>query len=93
MAKWAKWCAISCTHVPHQSEKAIDRLLEEIKGRKLTHFIHLGDVIDADAASVHADDSPGSTLYEEFTVAADMLRRIRERLPKDCKLILLETRP
>ena len=77
-------------HVPHQSERAIDRLLEEIKGRKLTHFIHLGDVIDADAASVHSDDSPGNTLYEEFCVAADMLRRIREGLPKDCKLVLLD---
>ena len=90
MANWARWCAISCTHVPHQSERAIDRLLEEIKGRKLTHFVHLGDVIDADAASVHADDSPGSTLYEEFCVAADMLKKIRCALPSDCELVLLD---
>ena len=91
MSKWASWCAISCTHVPYQSERAIDRLLEELKGRKLSHFIHLGDVVDAEAASVHSsDDVSGYTLYEEFTIAADMLRRIREALPKDCQLVLLD---
>ncbi|QDP67301.1 MAG: hypothetical protein Unbinned4614contig1000_18 [Prokaryotic dsDNA virus sp.] len=90
MAEWAKWCAISCTHVPYQSERAIDRLLEEIKGRKLTHFIHLGDVIDGDAASVHSSDPAGHSLYDEFIEAADLLRRIREALPSDCNLILLD---
>jgi len=87
---WARWCAISCTHIPYQSERAIDRLLEEIKGRNLTHFIHLGDVVDAEAASVHNDDPVRHTLYEEFTVAADLLRRLREKLPKDCQLVLLD---
>ena len=90
MSKYAKFCAISCTHCPYQSERAIDNLLQQIKGRKLTHFIHLGDVVDAEAASVHNDDPVGHTLYDEFTVASDMLRRIREGLPKDCQLILLD---
>lgn len=89
-AKWASWAAISCTHVPYQSERALDRLLEELKGRKLTHFIHLGDVVDAEAASVHNDDPSRHTLYEEFCIAADMLRRIREVLPKNCELVLLD---
>ncbi len=89
-AKWASWAAISCTHVPYQSERAIERLIKELKGRKLTHFVHLGDVIDAEAASVHSDDPSAHTLYDEYCVAADMLRRIREALPSDCELILLD---
>lgn len=90
MADYARFAVISCTHCPYQSERAIENLLKELKGRKLTHFIHLGDVVDAEAASVHNDDPVGHTLYDEFTVASDMLRRIREGLPTDCKLILLD---
>lgn len=90
MTKYAKFAAISCTHCPYQSEQAISKLLNELKGRKLTHFVHLGDVVDAEAASVHADDPTTHTLYEEFCVAADMLGRIRRALPDDCKLILLD---
>ena len=90
MAEYVRFCAISCTHCPYQSERAIGNLLKELKGRKLTHFIHLGDVVDAEAASVHNDDPSGHTLYDEFTIASDMLRRIREALPIGCNLILLD---
>jgi len=89
-SKWARFCTISCTHCPYQNERAIDNLLKELKGRKLTHFIHLGDVVDAEGASVHADDPSGHTLYEEFCVAASLLGRIRKALPADCELILLD---
>tara|TARA_R100001594_G_scaffold150505_2_gene212025 strand:- start:4417 stop:5199 length:783 start_codon:yes stop_codon:yes gene_type:complete len=90
MSNWARFCTISCTHCPYQSEQAIDNLLKELKGRELTHFIHLGDVVDAEGASVHADDPASHTLYDEFLVASNMLRRIREALPSDCELILLD---
>jgi predicted phosphodiesterase len=91
MARYAQFAAISCTHCPYQSERAIEKLLHELKGRKLTHFIHCGDAVDAEAASVHNGNEPvGHTLIEEYKVAADMLRRIREALPKDCKLVLLD---
>mgnify|MGYP003661178776 CR=1 FL=1 len=90
-SKWAKWAAISCTHCPYQSERAIERLLKELKGRELTHFIHLGDVVDASGtASVHSSDIVSHTLYDEYVVASDMLRRIRGVLPSDCKLICLD---
>ena len=49
MSKYAQFAAISCTHCPYQSERAIAKLIEELKGRKLTHFIHCGDVVDAEA--------------------------------------------
>jgi len=67
MAEYARFGAISCTHCPYQSERAIAKLLEELKGRKLTHFIHCGDVVDAEAASVHNADEPvGHTLVQEY---------------------------
>ncbi len=92
MTKYARFAAISCTHCPYQSEQAIEKLLVELRSRKnLTHFIHLGDVVDAEAASVHADDSgSGHSLRDEFFGAAKMLGVIREALPKDCELILLD---
>jgi len=89
--KWARFAAISCTHCPYQSEPALERLLAELRSRKnLTHLVHLGDVIEGDASSVHASDPVGHTLYDEYVVAADMLRRIREALPADCALIALD---
>ena len=88
--KYAKFCAISCTHCPYQNDEAIDKLLHQLKGRKLTHFVHLGDVVDASGASVHADDPTTHTLYEEFTIASEMLKKIRTALPSDCELIMLE---
>lgn len=89
--QWAKFAAVSCTHCPYQSEPALERLLVELKSRRdLTHFIHLGDIIEGDASSVHASDPAGHTLYDEYVVAADMLRRIRECLPADCKLIAFD---
>lgn len=90
MAEYARFAAISCTHCPYQSDRAIDNLLRELKGQKLTHFIHLGDVIDAEAASVHADDPSTHTLHEEYLMASKMLGKIRGGLPDDCKLILLD---
>ena len=91
MTDYARFAAISCTHCPYQSERAIEKLLRELKGRKLDFFIHCGDVIDASGtASVHNSDPVGHTLYDEYAVAADMLKRIRESLPSDCKLVLFD---
>jgi len=88
--KDARVAAISCTHVPHQSERAIgvllERLAEASDDAPLTHFIHLGDLMDADAASVHADDPAEHTLLDEFHAAADLLSRIRAVLPSECEL-------
>jgi len=89
--KEARVAAISCTHVPHQSERAVERLLDQLtrasEDKPLTHFVHLGDLMDAQAASVHADDPAQHTLLDEFHSAADLLKRIRSVLPSDCKLV------
>ena len=90
-SNWAKFCAISCTHCPYQSERAIDNLLKELKIRKPQVFVHCGDLVDADgSASVHANDPSQHTLFEEFSIATNMLKRIRKVLPADCELILLD---
>jgi len=93
LTSWAKFAAISCTHCPYQSESAVDRLLRELEGRSLTHFVHCGDIVEGHAGSVHADDPVQHTLLDEFIVAADMLRRIRETLQKknpDIVLVALD---
>jgi len=87
---WANFAAISCTHCPYQSETAIGNLLEVLKGKEIDYFVHCGDVVDAEAASVHGDDPSQHTLYDEFCVAADMLQRIRKALPDTCHLVLLD---
>jgi len=89
-AKWARFAAISCTHCPHQSERAIESLLKQLKGRDLTHFIHLGDIVNADASSQWNSDPAEHSLYDEFIVAASVLRRIRKALPADCQLIAFD---
>ena len=89
-SNWVRFCAISCTHCPHQSERALARLIEELHVRKPQVFVHCGDVVDADSASVHSDDSDSVSLHDEFLIATDMLRRIRGALPEDCKLVMLD---
>ena len=90
MSEVVKFGAISCTHCPHQSERAIAKLIEELKIRKPQVFVHCGDAVDASGASVHSDDSDSVTLHDEFLIASDMLRRIREALPEDCKLVMID---
>ena len=87
---WARFCAFSCTHCPYQSEDAISNLLKELKGRKITHCLHLGDVIEGSASSQWKDDPTQHSLYDEYKTASDMLKRIRQALPKDCKLIAMD---
>ena len=52
--------------------------------KPLTHFVHLGDLMEAKAASVHADDPTEHSLLDEFHAAAALLKKIRDVLPKDC---------
>jgi len=53
-------------------------------------LVHLGDVVDASGASVHADDPTTHTLYEEFTIASEMLRKIRTAVGSDTEFIMLD---
>jgi predicted phosphodiesterase len=87
----ARVAAISCTHVPYESKGTIDKLLNRLSEldseKPLTHFVHLGDLMDATAASVHSDDPVQHTLLDEYNCAADLLKKIRSVLNPDCKFV------
>lgn len=87
---WASFVAFSCTHCPYQSEEAIERLIQELKGRKITHCVHLGDLIEGKASSQWKDDPTQHSLYDEYKCASDMLKRIRLALPSDCELVAMQ---
>jgi len=81
--------AISCSHVPHQSS-CIHTLLQLLAvldtEDPLTHFVHLGDLFDAEAASVHDRDDPSHhTLLDEYHEGATLLRSIRDVLNPNCQ--------
>jgi hypothetical protein len=60
MGKKAKVACISCSHVPHHSERAIKLFLDLLEAsneeKPFTHLIHNGDLLDSAAASVHLND-------------------------------------
>ena len=90
MPKQARVAAISCSHVPHQSESAIEALLNLLStlndDKPFTHFVHLGDLLEAQGASVHPEDAPEHSLLDEYHEAANLLKRIRGDLRPRCKL-------
>ncbi len=80
----AKIAAISCTHSPFTPPETHRWLLDQLTNiPELTHFGHLGDVFEAGAASVHANEFDHS-LQDEYEHAHNLLRSIKEVLPKDC---------
>jgi len=77
--------ASSCWHT-HPAPKPFAEHLRRVKDFKPTVYCMLGDVIDADAASVHPVDAAKS-LLEEYKAAADHLAQVRDVLPKGCRLV------
>ena len=90
MGKKAKVACISCSHVPHQSERAIKLFLDLLEAsneeKPFTNVIHNGDLFNSDSASVHISDPDEHTLLDEFHAGADLLSRIRQRVNTNCKL-------
>ncbi len=80
----ARIAVISCTHSPHTPPETHDWVLRQLQEIRPTHFGHLGDLFDAEAASVHAQDSVHELEYE-YEHAANFLRSVREVLPPDCR--------
>ena len=81
--------AISCTHAPFtppETTKWLCDSLSKIKG--IDWFVHLGDLFEAAAASVHASSEEYShTLEDEFEFGHKLLQSIRLVLPRKAKLI------
>ena len=73
--------AISCTHSPFTPPPTHKWILETLtKTKGITHFVHLGDIFEAAAASVHPNESD-HTLLDEYRHAAAFLSSIRKALP------------
>jgi predicted phosphodiesterase len=86
----AKIVAISCSHSPFASVEAHGRLLDLLsnEANSITHFVHCGDLLEAAAASVHADEH-GHTLADEFRHASAYLESIRKVLSPKARLYWL----
>ena len=80
----ARIAAISCSHAPMQPEETQRWILDTLSNIDgLTHFGHLGDVFEAAAASVHANEYEHD-LEEEFEHSANFLSQIREVVGPNC---------
>lgn len=79
--------AVSCPHCPNQNDDAVEELCELLPGLKLDVFVLLGDLFEADSASVHKHKFEERTdLLSEYAAAADFLRKIREAVGPECQL-------
>lgn len=83
--KYATVGAISCLHAPFTDWAALEWALGLMKKERFTHFVVLGDVFEAAAASVHENEYEHS-LKEEYRCGARALKRIRETVGKRCAL-------
>lgn len=77
--------ASSCWHT-HPPERVFKEHLRHVKDYKPTVYAMLGDAGDYDSASVHPNDVVKS-LLSEYKAVAELLRRVREVLPKGCRLV------
>tara|TARA_R110002012_G_scaffold166722_2_gene330102 strand:+ start:2862 stop:3668 length:807 start_codon:yes stop_codon:yes gene_type:complete len=91
----ARFAAISCVHVGPVSkdrERALEWLLDALENYqeahgRLTHFVLLGDLFDAAAASVHPSDETQHSLEDEYEQGSQYLSTIRKALDKECRLV------
>lgn len=86
--KTARFVAISCVHVPHSSEGALDWLISRLQEIKPTHFVLLGDLFEASSVSVHPNEYEFS-LEEEYYAGAQYLETLRDNLDPSTQLVWL----
>ena len=73
--------AFGCPHVPYHSKTAHEWLIGQVAERQPDHVICLGDLFEADAASVHSSDYAEHDLLDEFKAGADYLEALRSVSP------------
>lgn len=86
--KHARIAVLSCTHAPFTPPETVGWVLDTISNLKdLTHIVHLGDVFEASAASVHPNEAT-HTLFDEYEHAAGFLDSLREAVPQRCAKVV-----
>ena len=75
--KTAKFLAFSCVHAPDTSASGRAWLISKIEEHKPSHLILLGDLLDAEAASVHPGECDHD-LNDEYAFAHAFLQDCRD---------------
>jgi len=78
--KSVSFLALSCTHCPHHDPVAIDWAVDRVREYKPDVIVHLGDGVEADAASRWDDESVHS-LLDEYAALDIVLHRLRTASP------------
>lgn len=82
-----KVVAFSCVHAPFTRKDAFAWLISVIRREKPTHIVNLGDWMEGDAASVHANENI-HTIEDEYEAATSQSVQIHKAAPK-AKLVWL----
>ena len=82
------WAAFSCAHCPFENPDSVDWVLGQLADLKPRprYLFNLGDLFEAETASVWPQKSPHS-LADEYEHAARFSARVREVVPYRCKYV------
>jgi predicted phosphodiesterase len=80
MGKECRVVALSCSHAPFVDWPTIKQACRIARDIKATHIIHLGDLHEADAASVHPGEQT-HTLEDEYEIGSEVLNMMRHARP------------
>lgn len=89
MPRKVRIAVISCTHAPFTPPATLKWVCDTLSVTKgIDWFVHLGDLFEAGAASVHASSEEyDHTLEDEFEFGHNLLKSIRSVLPRKTNLI------
>ena len=88
MSESTTWMALSCTHSPLHDQDAIDWAIGIAEDRQPDVLIHLGDFLEADAASRWPSEYD-FTLADEFREADRVLSDLRRVTPNSKHVLLV----
>ena len=76
-----RFAVVSCSHAPLHDDLAHQWAAREIQQRKPTIVVHIGDLLEAQAAARFQNEGRW-TLEEEYIAGDDILRELREASPR-----------
>lgn len=88
MGKRVKFAAASCFHCPSQNLPAIEKLRGVLEDLQPEVFVLLGDLFEAEAASVHPHEELVD-VADEYRAGGELLVSLRKVLKKSCRLVWL----